>query len=326
MGVKICWDVDKEDNAEQYSREGLKVKRVANITGLPTLPTPGSDCSGTLYQLLAGLTDMYGQTFPSRGTPHPSIVIATPWGEFANPDSDNNAFCADVFKLKFLDSTSVQAEVEYSVLNALTQEPSETNDAAPMWLTPASSVQQSKTNVDFQGNQLLCSYKGDYAIYDNFGTQIYGGNSADGGPQSLTTADVMWPNTLLQFQRRMTTRQSAAGIISCLNNGVVSIDGYDYQEDELLIVRYDCESLDGGVSFILTCGIQFRDSTPETDHAPTIPGWNMGDYYRVQNGYAWDITNKWQVAGVGQVPPDAYATVFQIQTEINFDDLNLGNS
>ena len=318
---KISWDILGKDNVLQYSHEGVKLKRTAHITGLPSLPMPGQDCSGTLYQLLTGSVP----DFPLRGNAHPSIVIATEWGGFAHPEEDDNAFCADVIHFRFLDSNKVEAEIEYSVLNGLTQEPSEDFDKAPAWLTYASSVQQAKTNVDYQGNQLLCQYKGAYAIKDNFGTIVYPGGGASNGPQSLTTAEAQWPNILMHFQRRMTTRQSPIGVLSCINASPITIDGHPYQKDELLIVRYDFESLDGGVSFIMTCDAQYRATTPPTTYAPAIPGWQVGDYYRVQSGFAWDTANNWQVAGVRDVPPDAYANVFQIQSEFDMSSLNLGN-
>lgn len=324
MGVTIVPDVEGEDNVLQYSHEGTKVKRCFKILGLPCIPTPGSDCSGTLYQMCNTLSDQYGNYFPQRGDPHPSIIIPTSWGESVG-NADNNAFCADVFHFRFIDPEKIMAEVEYNVLNGLTQEPSADNDQAEAWLQYYSSVQMSKINVDYQGNQLLCAYRGQYQIFDNFNNKIYNGALADNGPQSLTTADANWPNIILQFQRRMTTRTSPASYMAMINSLPITFDGNEYDTHELLCVRNDAESLDGGFSFINTLQLQFRQSQEDTTYSAEVPGWDLGDYFRVQCGYAYDGTNNWQVAQTGQIPTDCQSTVFQIQDEIDFNDLNLGN-
>ena len=310
-------DTDPTENQLTYSKEGYKCHRCFVISQLPISPNQGVNGYGTLWDA------MYQSGIPVRGEPHPYINASTWEAYFGTALPAGLEFAADVITVTPVDSQNFKATVEYAMLNGATHEPTAENNTSIALLQPASSVQQINTNIDWEGNKLVASYNpdsADYDIYDSSNTQVL-------YPTSMSTASKQIPSPIFRFLRRETTARSPSGIQCCINSEPWTILGHEYEAHELLCTRIESESEDGGFSYLVNYEFQARDTVAARGDDPAIPGWDVGMFFVIQNGYAvpYGETSP-KVFQSGQIPPDAPANVFQVYGEYDFTSLMLTES
>jgi hypothetical protein len=310
-------DTDPDNNQLTYSREGYKCRRCFVIEGVTIVPTPGTDGSGTIWDAL------YKSGIPTRGTPHP-YINSTTWNTYFGVALPAGLeFAADVITLTPIDSQAFKAVIEYAMLSGATQEPTLANNSKPGKLIPASSIQQINTNIDWQGTKLFASYapiSPQYDVYDS------NGNGPLTSPQSMCTAAKQIPLPVYRFVRRETGPRSPYGLQCYINSAAWTLVGHSYAAHELLCTRVESETEDEAFSYVVTYEFQARDTVPAQGSDPAIPGWDVGMFYTIQNGFAvahGGGISAQQLFAQGQIPGDAGAWVFQIYGATNFAGLNL---
>jgi hypothetical protein len=310
-------ETDAENNQLSYSKEGFKCRRCFIIGDLAITGTG----NGTIWDA------MWLSGIPTRGTPHPYINSTTWAAYFASPPPAalpaGLEFAADVITVTPIDSQNMKVTVEYAMLNGATQEPTTENDTNPALLQVASSVQNIHTNIDYFGSKLVATYGPDVPLYDVYDSQ---GNGPLVAPASMCTAAKQVPSTIFRFLRRQTEAYPPDVIQCCINSAAWTILGHEYAPHELLCTRVENETEDGGFSYVVTYEFQARKSLAANGNDPAIPGWDVGMFYSIQDGYA--VASGAGAAGqrkfsTGQIPEDADANVFQIYDEADFTALNL---
>ena len=336
--------ISEGDQVLSYSREGIKCKRAWKVDSLDN-----SDPQATLYKMFqGGATDVSDkQAFPFRGCPHPSIVVPTFWGAY-DDEENGNAFQADTLAIKGLTSTQAAAEVEYAVLNALTQEPSKNGDSAPALLHCSSSVHSSSVATDAIGQPLVAVYTagGGYSSYDIYLTSSleskveFTGTDVEpfvpGSPSRKFTSSVEAPSMLLRFQRRETQPRDPRPFEGFVNSKpwkeVFGLGTGNIPARSCLCTRIESETQDAGVSYVVTYEFQFHPlvTLPGSYEAiapavadevvpSTCSPWYASKYYELPSGSGRNAgTGKIELAP-GQVPPDADLYIFQCYPECDFE-------
>ena len=313
-------DTEADNNSLTYGREGMKCRRCFAVEGTDIFPTPGTDGSGTVFNV------MWYSGIPIRGTPHPYLNAST-WAAFfpSEPPAPLPAgleFAADTIAVTPIDSQNMKVTVEYAILNGATQEPSSTNDMKPALLHVSSSVRNVQTAVDYLGRKMTAAYDPTSPAFD-----IYDSNGqAVTTPSSIVHTAKQVPATIFRFTRRQTTAYPPYLLQCRMNSSAWTILGHEYQMWELLCTRVENETEDGGFSYIVTYEFQAQDTLPVAGTDPIIPGWEVGMFYSIQNGYA--VAHGDGAAGIkrfqaGQIPTDAPAHVFRIYDEVDFTALGL---
>jgi hypothetical protein len=239
------------------------------------------------------------------------------------------------------------AEVGYSVLNAMTQEPSISFNAAPAHVIISSSVHNIATEVDVAGQPLTVPYlaqgsEGAYKIYQGVKidfTETTYGPFTPGTPSRKFTGQVQVPTTLVRFVRRETQPRDPTPFVGYVNSttwqllpapGIVMPRVMPRRT--CLCTRIESDTHDEGVSYLVTYEFQCRGlkSSPSSyfvapaladeDDPSSCSPWYIGSYYVLASGYGLDENNKAKVQA-GQVPPDASPYVFSIYGEIDFESI-----
>lgn len=335
--MKIYPDIQisEGDQLLSNSREGLKCKRFFKID-----KADNSDPQGTLYAILGSGTLTPGADgLPARMAPHPSIVRSNPWSQYmatvAGLFEVDNAFCADVINVKGLSSTQASVEVEYAILNAMTQEASEAGDSAPALVQIGSSVQSAKVALDIAGQPLDVPYlktggaAGDYKIIPS--GSVSGDSIPD--PHIKITTERQFPSTLIRFIRRERKPRSPAGLVGFVNNGnpwsIAEINPeFDIDEGTMLCTRIENQSDDGALSYVVTYEFAYAplldvpSGSIYVSPAAAISGkaspWQLNAYYVLPSGIGVDSGGA-LAFGQNATPPDAVPSVFQIYGQYDFN-------
>ena len=303
--------IEEGEQTVNYSKEGVKARRTFKLNGANN-NTPSS----TLYDVLFILGQQNPSPFdiPLRGSPHPTITIPSDW-------NSKNSFCADNFRIKAITSTQVMLEVDYSILNGMTQEPTtdKTSDNALALLTIASSVQTVETSTDIAGNSLIVPYASPlpvlYNIYSqgNTGSQFVPSTTSTwnptfipGSPSSKVTAQIQIPNMLLRFQRREKQPRNPNGYVGYVNS---SGSGWNLapwsigtlSDQTALCTRIENITLDDGITYIVTYEFQIGQlqSIP-TSTNPVYPAQFAKPATSINGKLSpWQAVGFYTVSGVG---------------------------
>lgn len=313
--------VKNESQIAWYSTSGWKAKRLYCLDKCDM-----TDPSGTIFKVYDGASPSPSPAteLPQRGAPHPYKVIVNDWStyNFEHGVTDtNNAFCADQITIKAETSTQIWYEVEYSVLTAATQEPSELGDTAPALLSYASGVQNTTISVDLNGQKLVVPYinnngtsiygtlQGNYDICPNGGRQAGNLQGAaimpfvpstyspyvPGSPSTTATATRQNPATLIIFTRRETKQRNPDGLVGFMNEKDWIIGDEDYFPRSVLCTRVDSKTYDNGVSYVVVYefqvgqvistppGAKFVPPAAEIEPGVTSP-FDVASYYILKSG------------------------------------------
>ena len=322
-----------KQNTLDYSQEGLKNHIRFIVSGVKVT---GDNGTGTLYQAISDSIGLNAKGLPARGTDHP----------YLNGGDGLPNLKADVFHAEAVDATTVNVDVDYAVLNALTQEPSDKGDTAAALLTIASSLQSYEAIVDADGNPVLVPYiktapstPGDLTIVP---------------PASVTTAlatpvnrpaklHSQIPSMLLRFQRREQALRDGSDHVGLYNGD--SCDAGDigtFPPFTLLMTRVENVSRDEGYSWIVTYemtfqylltqpsgGVNFQNPAEEpTGFSGEMSAWDVGLYYVLPNGYSSKPTSGTPPpypVGQDMTPSDCIPTIFAVygKDDGKFADLSL---
>lgn len=356
--------ITEGDELVTYSKEGLKVKRQFTVDFADNaIP------SKTLYTIMQSGSEAPGaMDLPVRGAPHPTITIPSDWATFMFLDTGANvtALCADVVTVKGLTSTQANIEVEYAILNAMTQEPhlnGVETDLSPALLTMASSVAATPIATDIVGNPLAIPYQASEGVAGHFKLTVIpgqqpipftaslydfgsGGGFVPGTPNIKVTATAQRPATLFRFQRREAQPQNPQQWVGLINSSNWVINGVTYDPYVLLCTRIENETMDNGITYVVTYEFQLALESPTPKSCPLsgsgetaeaaqfvpigtpasqeskpgfVSSWMMGAYYVLPSGYGLDTSTPANQVQPGQAPPDSQPFIFQIYGSVDFN-------
>lgn len=307
-----------------YSQEGWKAKRTFRVYDVEITPGSGNGY-GSVYAA------MQAAGIPQRGNDHP----------YLDGTGEKPLISADVISAKAVDPTTVDIEVDYALLNAMTQEPTwgaTTSDTVPAFLTVASSLQSFQKAQDVAGNPLTVPYAisgggtPSITIWPPNANEAMPGTGLN-APAITCKAQTQIPNLVLRFQRREQQLRSGAGLVGYYNSVDWTITQFTSStiapQYSLLCTRVENTTRDEGRSYIVTYEFQFAQNVildncihqaPSTavDAAPGVcSGWDVGLYYVLPNGVGKN-SSLVPVLQPGQTPPDAIPTVFAVYGKVDF--------
>ena len=331
--------VTRGDAKTTWDLRGFRAYRKFKVTAADM-----TDPTMTLYSIITAhsndpvspLSDI-----PSRMTPHPTIQIPSDWSNYYLNNGTfaaDNCFCADVITIDAISSTQAEVTVEYAVLNAMTQEPSDAGgnggDLAPALLQMGSSVQTSKVAQDAFGQPIVVPYIADGAV----DYQIYPagtGFDATTDPSIKITADVQFPLQSFRFQRRETQpRPNSTDAIDYpgfINSTAWIIAGKSYPQHTILCTRMESTTEDNGLSWIVTYEFLYKDYievpvgtsfvSPSvnqgTTMSPLASPWDLIAYYAIPSGIGQDSGGN--TIAQNMMPDDAVPSVFALYDDVDFN-------
>ena len=296
-----------------YSQEGLK----SHIQFLVTdVPVTGTDAAGTL---MAGVVAAIGVTEagnPARGTNHP----------YFNGEDSLPLLQADVIHAKARDAKTVEVDVDYAVLNGMTQEPSGAGDVAAALLTVASSLQSYEAIVDFDGNPIQVPYYTTGRVNGALTFTCPSSNVALTQPYLQPgKAHTQLPSMILRFQRRETTQRDGSNIVGIYNKDTFDAGVYgSFPPCTLLCTRVENVTRDEGFSWIVTYEFTFQFTVTQPTggvnfqppaFAPAtgeMSAWDVGLYWQMPTNYQANSASGINNPGPEHIPSDAIPTIFAV--------------
>ena len=317
-------------NTLDYSQEGLK----SHIQFLVTQDAAvGTDGAGTLISAVQAAIGLTAAGNPARGTNHP----------YFDGTSDKPLLKADVIHAKAIDATTAEVDVDYAVLNAVTQEPSDAGDEAACLLTVASSLQSYEAVVDAVGNPVEVPYVKDSSATP--GTLTIASVAGQGTlPSPFTNAAKLhsaMPSMVLRFQRREQAQRDGSELVGLYNGALFDAGDFgSFPIGTLLMTRVENVTRDEGKSWIVTYEMTFQFTadqpasgvynksgvvTPAVGGVNQMSTWDVGLYFVLPNGYCTTTNGSVKTVNPGEIPSDCVPTIFAVygQDEGAFAALHL---
>ena len=301
-----------KQNTLDYSQEGLKTRIRFLVTEDAATGPYGT---GTLYSAIGDAIGINPNGLPNRGETHP----------YFNGEDGLPLLQADVIHSEAVDETTLVVDVDYAVLNGVTQEPSDAGDTAAALLTVASSLQSYQAIVDYDGNPINVQYLKSGGTAGGLTINLPSGTAMTGTVARPAKINAQNPFMILRFQRREQQKRDGSGLVGLYNGETFDAGDFGtFPPLTLLMTRVENVTRDEGVSWIVTYEMAFQYTITEPSggvhyQSPAIhssagemSAWDAGLYYVLPSSYSSTAAGGVTAVGPDMTPSDAIPTIFAV--------------